>query len=286
MKATRRVLVLLACALVASVLAGCAELEQGASPQQQAPPAPAPFVRAEHLCASLEPGKTDLAAAKKDLAAMLAKVDGKMLAATNNGDYVIPGIAGSTDEWITVMNEAGFWYSGLLNLRLDYMSPAKVAGEKGYPHGVQVWGIVGMYFANEDLAKCVTQELAFIQNELRRKYTDDALAGFRPMADAYRAEKAKPPVPEEQRRFIVQANSWAQQKNFAMALATYGKVLEINPVSYPAAYYNMALMHAQEKRPFEAIVSMKKYLLLAPEAEDARSAQDKIYEWEAAAGVR
>jgi hypothetical protein len=26
---------------------------------------------------------------------------------------------------------------------------------------------------------------------------------------------------------------------------------------------------------------MKKYLMLVPEAEDARAAQDKIYEWEA-----
>jgi len=29
---------------------------------------------------------------------------------------------------------------------------------------------------------------------------------------------------------------------------------------------------------------MKKYLLLEPEATDARSAQDKIYEWEAKTG--
>ncbi|MEW5774180.1 MAG: hypothetical protein AB1916_11730 [Thermodesulfobacteriota bacterium] len=281
----RRVLLPLVGVFAACLLLGCVE----AAPNrvaQQAAPGPAPFVRAEHLCANLEKGKTDLAAVKKDLAALLTNVDGKMLAATNNGDYVITSVGGATDEWITVINDAGFWYSGLLNLRLDYISPAKVAGEKGYPHGAQVWNVVGLYFANEDRARCVAQELFFIQGEQRRKYEEGAFAGFEPLAAAYRAEKVKPQVPEEQRRYIVQANSWAEQKNFSMALTTYAKVLEINPVTYPAAYYNMALMHAQEKRTYEAIVSMKKYLLLVPEAQDARAAQDKIYEWEGIAGVR
>lgn len=283
MALTRR-LQLLAVVLTLSFLAGCAEFEPSAV--QPAAPGPIPFVRAEHLCANLEQGKTDLAAVKKDLAALLTNVDGKLYVATNNGDYIQAGVAAATDEVVTARSEVGFWYSGLLNHRLDYISPAKAAGAAGYPHGTQVWGVVGLYFANEDMAKCVAQEVFFIQGELRRKYMESEFSGFEPLAAAYRAEKVKPQVPEEQRRYIVQANSWAEQKNFSMALATYAKVLEINPVTYPAGYYNMALMHAQEKRPYEAIVSMKKYLLLVPEAQDARAAQDKIYEWEGIAGVR
>ena len=285
MELTRRVLALVAAVLAACAMLGCAEGMQG-TPPQQAAPAPAPFVRAEHACSALEPGRTDLAAVKKDLAAMLGRVEGKLFIATNSGDFIQPGVDAATEQGITARSDAAFSYDGLLNLRLDYISPGKVAGAAGYPHGAQVWNVVGLYFANEDMAKCVIQDLAFIQNELRRKYLDGALAGFSAQAAEYRAQKVKPPVPEEQRRYIVQANSWAQQKNYAMAIVTYNKVLEISPVAYPAAYYNMALMHAQEKRNYEAIVCMKKYLLLAPEAEDARGAQDKIYEWEAAAGVR
>jgi hypothetical protein len=42
----------------------------------------------------------------------------------------------------------------------------------------------------------------------------------------------------------------------------------------------MALLYA-EKQDFErAVKNMKKYLLLLPDAPDARAAQDKIYEWE------
>jgi len=43
----------------------------------------------------------------------------------------------------------------------------------------------------------------------------------------------------------------------------------------------MALLCAQGNRFKSAIDYMKKYLLLVPDAPDARSAQDKVYEWEA-----
>jgi len=46
----------------------------------------------------------------------------------------------------------------------------------------------------------------------------------------------------------------------------------------------MALLSAQLGRYRQAIAHMNQYLLLEPEARDARSAQDKIYEWEALLG--
>lgn len=42
----------------------------------------------------------------------------------------------------------------------------------------------------------------------------------------------------------------------------------------------MALIAAEMKTYSYAILNMRKYLLLMPDAEDARKAQDKIYEWE------
>jgi hypothetical protein len=42
----------------------------------------------------------------------------------------------------------------------------------------------------------------------------------------------------------------------------------------------MALLSEQMKWFNSAIFYMKQYLLLVPDAKDARSAQDKIYEWE------
>ena len=90
----------------------------------------------------------------------------------------------------------------------------------------------------------------------------------------------KPVVSETQRKLFVQANALSQQKDYPAALEFYTKALEIDPLSYPNAYFNMALLEAQLNRFHSAIASMKKYLTLEPDAGDARSAQDKIYEWE------
>ena len=118
-----------------------------------------------------------------------------------------------------------------------------------------------------------------IQQNLN-KYQDERLALFESKAAQYRALKVKPPVSEEQRKFIVQANAMSQQKEYGRAIDFYLKAIELDPVSYPAAYFNLALLSAQMHRFKSAIAYMKQYLLLEPEAKDARSAQDKIYEWE------
>ena len=60
----------------------------------------------------------------------------------------------------------------------------------------------------------------------------------------------------------------------------YLQALELEPVSYPAGYFNVALLYAQLHNFNTSISYMKQYLLLVPDAPDARSAQDKIYEWQ------
>jgi tetratricopeptide (TPR) repeat protein len=85
---------------------------------------------------------------------------------------------------------------------------------------------------------------------------------------------------EGMRKIVVQANAMSQQKDYTGAIQEYLKAIELDPTSYPAAYFNLSLLLAQDKKPLSAIYYMKHYLLLVPEASDARSAQDKIYEWE------
>lgn len=88
------------------------------------------------------------------------------------------------------------------------------------------------------------------------------------------------PFSEEQRRYVVQANAENDKKEYRKAINLYVKAIQVNKFSYPAAYYNIALLAAQEKQYGEAIFNMKKYLILASDAPDVRKAQDKIYEWE------
>jgi len=104
---------------------------------------------------------------------------------------------------------------------------------------------------------------------------------FEKNAAEYRALKVKPPISEEQRKFIVQANAFNEKKMYNDAIKLYEKAIGLDQTAYPAAYSNLALLSAQVKQYETAIFHMKKYLLLVPEAADARGAQDKIYEWEA-----
>ena len=103
---------------------------------------------------------------------------------------------------------------------------------------------------------------------------------FNTLAAKYKKMEVKPTVTEEQRKHIVQANAFAKEKQFTEALEAYIKAIAIDPVAYPQAYYNMALLYAEKEDIEMAVKNMKKYLLLLPDAPDARAAQDKIYEWE------
>jgi tetratricopeptide (TPR) repeat protein len=118
---------------------------------------------------------------------------------------------------------------------------------------------------------------------MRQKYlsakSNDDFARFELVASEYRALKVKPAVPEEQRKYLVQANSMTQMRNYVEAIKLYDKAIAMYQTN-PAVYYNQALLFAQIKQYDSAINRMKKYLMLVPNAADARSAQDKIYEWE------
>jgi tetratricopeptide (TPR) repeat protein len=123
------------------------------------------------------------------------------------------------------------------------------------------------------------KDLMLIQKQLQKKIDESQLIVFEQKALEYRKLRIKPPVSEEQRKYIVQANSMTQQKNYSEAIKLYDKAIEADQTN-PIVYYNQALLLAQVKRFNVAINRMKKYLILSPEASDARSAQDKIYEWE------
>lgn len=91
--------------------------------------------------------------------------------------------------------------------------------------------------------------------------------------------KVKPTVPEYVRRFTVQANSFVEEKKYNDAIEKYQLSLGITPY-YPFAHFNLAMLYSTVGQYKKAIEQMNVYLKLAPDATDARAAQDKIYEWE------
>jgi tetratricopeptide (TPR) repeat protein len=113
------------------------------------------------------------------------------------------------------------------------------------------------------------------------KYCIEELERFRQTADNYQTLTEKPTIAEEQRKYFLQANALNENKDYQSAIQYYDKAFAVNPVSYPAGYYNLALISSLAGNYNYAILNMKKYLLLLPNAPDAREAQDKIYGWEA-----
>lgn len=84
---------------------------------------------------------------------------------------------------------------------------------------------------------------------------------------------------EKQRDLMVQANVFFEEKKYFEVINLYEKAVEINPVSYPPLYFNLALIYELIENYQYAIFNMKKYVLLEPQAEDTDEAKDKITEW-------
>jgi len=192
-------------------------------------------------------------------------------------DYILYNNVSVLEEGIKLAPQIFLPYDKFLN------SPITVEIIKGviYPYIIRLQNQLSFRFDAKDLAdaKRMADDLYFLQQQIPKQEVERATRA-KALAAEYRALKTKPPVSEEQRRFIVQANSMNQQQDYGNALAHYQKALDLQPLSYPAAYFNMALISAQLRRYRQAIAYMNQYLLLEPEAKDARSAQDKIYEWE------
>jgi tetratricopeptide (TPR) repeat protein len=153
------------------------------------------------------------------------------------------------------------------------------ARQKTVQYAIVMPNLMGFYFYQPTHVRAIADALCVIQQRYRELDTERR-AAFESKAAAYRALVVKPPISEEQRKLIVQANALNERKDYAGTIELYLKAIDLDPVSYPGAYFNLALFSAQMKRYNTAIDYMKQYLLLEPGAADARSAQDKIYEWE------
>jgi tetratricopeptide (TPR) repeat protein len=143
----------------------------------------------------------------------------------------------------------------------------------GYPN------FIAFNFRDRDRAQRFSDDLYFMQ-QMEKKEQGQRWATFESQAARYHTLTVKPQVSEEQRKYIVQANALNQSKDYAGAIHRYLQALDLDPVAYPGAYFNLALLSAQAHRFRAAVRYMKQYLLLEPDANDARGAQDKIYEWE------
>ena len=177
-----------------------------------------------------------------------------------------------------------YLYSDLSISNLEYREWVNEELEELYPCAVNFidlnyhrfyWG-----FENSEYASQFLDALIFLKY---KKYYQinitEELNKFEDIAKQYRDLNTKPDLPEEARKYIVQATSSTKDKNYAEAIKLYNKAIEIDQ-TYPEARFNLALLFGLVEEYEFAICEMKKYLMLVPDAKDSRAAQDKIYEWE------
>lgn len=122
--------------------------------------------------------------------------------------------------------------------------------------------------AAQDAAEAAAK--AAVQRELRE---------FEATARRYRDAAPKPELTEEARKYKVQAEAAIQDKDFAAAAGLFRQALRIAPW-WPEGHFNLALLLGETGDRGTAVQEMKRYLMLVPNAADAREAQDKIYAWE------
>lgn len=175
------------------------------------------------------------------------------------------------------MNPIVFYFYDLKNYRIEVIKISKE--NKNFAFELRLGDLIISVHKENEHGWELIDYLYFFQQVNIKPYSDQ-LVLFEPVAAHYRALELKPIMSEEQRKYIVQANLLNQQKMYGKAIEHYNKALEMDPTAYPSAWSNLALLSAQIRDFRAAIFYMKKYLMLLPGADDARSCQDKIYEWE------
>lgn len=107
---------------------------------------------------------------------------------------------------------------------------------------------------------------------------------FRAAAAKYREAGRALQLPEDVRRFRVQAEFLIEQRRYADAIRVYDEALKVAPW-WADGRFNRALVLAEAGRYREAILEMNRFLVLEPEAPHARAGRDSIYRWEATMGT-
>jgi hypothetical protein len=168
----------------------------------------------------------------------------------------------------------------------SHMLPVKSLSIKGKAVADSGW----VYFTADESLYIATTRAAAMQIAdaamaiKQAPSAEQKRAAFEAVAKSYHEAAVKPVLGEDARRYKVQAEAAIREKRFADAVAAYGKALDIAPW-WPDGHYNRALILAELGKFAQAARELKQYLILVPNAPDARAAQDKIYEWEGKAGT-
>ena len=142
---------------------------------------------------------------------------------------------------------------------------------------VEIWG-----FVDNNTAETFSSALQALYNapaeQLAAIIQSDSTE-FERIAAAYRSSNPKPALPDSAKAAIVQAEDAIHQSHPRDALAAYRRALEVAPW-WPGAHFNIATLSADQLDYVTAIIEMRKYLTLAPDAPDAAESKNSIWLWQ------
>lgn len=188
----------------------------------------------------------------------------------------------------TLVTDPNYMFRGDRPITLPLKDMKVAAGKNGTGYGSTVLEFSGsgsgrfslryMYNTEQEMAEAIY--VVKRQAEREGFQPRDSEGEFQKAAADYLDAANKPELPLEARRFKVQAEDALREKRFEDVADLYGEALLIAPW-WPAGHYNLALVLSELKEYPEAITEMNRYLRLAPDASNARAAQDEIFKWEA-----
>lgn len=114
---------------------------------------------------------------------------------------------------------------------------------------------------------------------LYASYRDEEYVAFRAAAQAWRDNPVKPPLGSEADRHRILAENAIKEKDLASAIGHFESALEVQPM-WPAGWFNLALIYAEQKSYADAADRMKHYLELVPNAPDANDARAQMIIWD------
>jgi tetratricopeptide (TPR) repeat protein len=106
-----------------------------------------------------------------------------------------------------------------------------------------------------------------------------AFADFQEKAKVWRVLPVRPLLPDQVQRFKVLAEDAFQNKNFEEAVGYYEQGLAIEPL-WPDGQLNAALFYGELQMYGQAVIHMKRYLELCPDAKDAKKCRNQMFIWE------
>lgn len=114
-----------------------------------------------------------------------------------------------------------------------------------------------------------------------RPLVDDAapFAAFQRRAREWRALSVKLPLPDQAQQFRVLAEDALRNKEFQKAADYYEQGLAITPL-WPQGQFNAAVLDGELGTFSQAVLHMKRYLELSPDAADAQSAREQMFIWQ------